>query len=110
MLVNNADDLQNIQNNLSATTNASSTILGYAIGKDIDATAFSGYAPGATLNTVLDGSGGLGANYTISNLNLSSSGSPVALFPFVEERRDRPQSQPEPTSTSPASEAPQFSA
>ncbi len=84
MLVNNADDLQNIQNNLSATTNASSTILGYAIGKDIDATAFSGYAPGATLNTVLDGSGGLGANYTISNLNLSSSGSPVALFPFVE--------------------------
>ena len=35
MLVNNVSDLQNIQNNLSATTNASSTILGYAIGKDI---------------------------------------------------------------------------
>lgn len=76
MLVNNVTDLQNIQNNLSATSNASSTVFGYAIGNNIDATAFTGFAPGATFNTVLDGSGGLGANYTISDLT-------TTLFPVI---------------------------
>ena len=62
----------------------------YALGRSFSAAGFTGYAPGTTFTGLFDGNGGLGAsstisnNYTISDLNLSSSSSPVALFPFVE--------------------------
>src|SRR5262249_26405095 len=84
MLVNNVDDLRAV--------GASSISLGgkYALGRSFSAAGFTGYAPGTTFTGVFDGNGGLADssipsnNYVISNLNLSSSGSPVALFPFVE--------------------------
>jgi subtilisin family serine protease len=81
MLVNSASDLQLISSNLAGR---------YALGRSFSAASFTGYAPGTTFTGVFDGNGGLAAsstpsnNYVISNLSLSSSGSPVALFPFVE--------------------------
>src|SRR5262245_65427123 len=45
---------------------------------------FTGFAPGATFTGLFDGNGGLGVNYTISDLSLASANSPVALFPFIE--------------------------
>src|SRR5262249_53017893 len=87
MLVNNVSDLQNIENNLSGTSSESSMLFGYALGKSIDATGFTGFASSASFNTALDGSGGLGANYTISNLTLSSSQPKASygLFPIIGE-------------------------
>jgi filamentous hemagglutinin family protein len=76
MLVNNASDLQIVSSSLAGK---------YALGRSFSAaTGFTGYAPGTIFTGLFDGNGGLGTNYTISDLNLSSSGSPVALFPFVE--------------------------
>ncbi|MGA9516218.1 MAG: ZmpA/ZmpB/ZmpC family metallo-endopeptidase-related protein, partial [Pseudolabrys sp.] len=81
MLVNNVNDLQAVSSSLGGT---------YALGRSFSAAGFTGYAPGTTFTGLFDGNGGLGAsstisnNYTISDLSLSSSSSPVALFPFVE--------------------------
>jgi filamentous hemagglutinin family protein len=81
MLVNNVNDLQLVSSKLDGI---------YALGRSFSATGFTGYAPGTTFKGLFDGNGGLADssipsnNYIISNLNLSSSGSPVALFPFVE--------------------------
>src|SRR5262249_21481135 len=78
MLVNNVDDLRAVGSSLT-------TLHGkYALGQSFSASGFTGYASGTTFTGLFDGNGGLGTNYTISDLNLSSSGSPVALFPFVE--------------------------
>jgi filamentous hemagglutinin family protein len=84
MLVNNVDDLRAV--GASSISRAGT----YALGTSFSAAGFTGYAPGTTFTGVFDGNGGLADssipsnNYIISNLNLSSSGSPVALFPFVE--------------------------
>jgi Subtilase family/The GLUG motif len=75
MLVNNATDLQNITGKLDGT---------YAVGKSFSASGFIGFTPGTIFKGLFDGNGGLGVNYTISDLNLTSANSPVALFPFVE--------------------------
>jgi filamentous hemagglutinin family protein len=75
MLVNNASDLQLVSTNLGGT---------YALGKSFSATGFTGFTPGAIFTGLFDGNGGLGTNYTISDLNLASANSPVALFPFIE--------------------------
>src|SRR5262249_15767420 len=81
MLVNNVNDLQLVSSSLSGK---------YALGRSFSAAGFTGYAPRTTFTGVFDGNGGLADssipsnNYIISNLNLSSSGSPVALLPFVE--------------------------
>ena len=81
MLVNNVNDLQAVSSSLGGT---------YALGRSFSAAGFTGYATGTTFTGLFDGNGGLGAsstisnNYTISDLSLSSSSSPVALFPFVE--------------------------
>jgi hypothetical protein len=79
MLVNNAVDLGQL--------NTDSTTLGatYALGRNIDATSFTGFTSGTTFTGVLDGNGGLGTNYTVSNLTLTSSQSQnaVGLFPFI---------------------------
>jgi filamentous hemagglutinin family protein len=84
MLVNNLDDLRAVGSSLTTLHGT------YALGRSFSAAGFTGYAPGTTFTGVFDGNGGLADssipdnNYIISNLNLSSSGSPVALFPFVE--------------------------
>ena len=64
---------------------STATTLGgtYALGKNIDATGFVSAGSGTTLTGTLDGNGGLGTNYTISNLTLSSNQSPVGLFGFI---------------------------
>jgi filamentous hemagglutinin family protein len=78
MLVNNASDLQLVSTNLGGT---------YALGKSFSAApadGFTGFTPGTIFTGLFDGNGGLGTNYTISNLTLASANSPVALFPFIE--------------------------
>src|SRR5262249_29958713 len=60
MLVNNATDLQTVGTNLGGT---------YALGRDFDATSFTGFGPNAHFTGLLDGNGGLGTNSTISNLH-----------------------------------------
>ena len=76
MLVNNASDLQAVGTNLGGT---------YALGRSFSAAGFTGFAPGTTFTGLFDGNGGINAaNYTISDLALSSANSPVALFPFIE--------------------------
>jgi filamentous hemagglutinin family protein len=78
MLVNSASDLQLVGTNLGGT---------YALGTSFSASpndGFTGFAPGAIFTGLFDGNGGLGVNYTISNLFLVSANSPVALFPFIE--------------------------
>ncbi|MFL6822763.1 MAG: S8 family serine peptidase, partial [Xanthobacteraceae bacterium] len=75
MLVNSASDLQLVSTNLNGT---------YALGKSFSAAGFTGFAPGAIFTGLFDGNGGLGTNYTISDLTLVSANSPVALFPFIE--------------------------
>ena len=76
MLVNSSADLTKVSQNLNGT---------YALGTNIDARSFAGFAAGATFNGVLNGNGGLGVNYTISNLTLSSSqtSNSYGLFPFI---------------------------
>jgi filamentous hemagglutinin family protein len=80
MLVNNADDL---------TTISSSAIDGliggnFALGRNIDATGFTGMA-NTTFNGLFDGNGGLAVNSTISNLTLSSAqpSDSMGLFAFI---------------------------
>jgi filamentous hemagglutinin family protein len=76
MLVNNASDLQAVGTNLGGT---------YALGRSFSAAGFTGFPPGTTFTGLFDGNGGISpANYTISDLTLSSANSPVALFPFIE--------------------------
>jgi filamentous hemagglutinin family protein len=86
MLVNNAVDLQAI--------GTDSTTLGgtYALGKSFSATSddgFSGYLNvGTTFTGLFDGNGGLGTNYTISNIGLTAPsnaglGNSFGLFPFL---------------------------
>jgi Subtilase family/M26 IgA1-specific Metallo-endopeptidase N-terminal region len=75
MLVNSASDLQLVSTNLGGT---------YALGRSFSAAGFSGFAPGSIFTGLFDGNGGLGVNYTISDLSLASSNAPVALFPFIE--------------------------
>ena len=66
MLVNTAANLQDIGTNLAGT---------YALGKDIDATSIPNFAPIGSVSSrftgILDGNGGLGLNYTISNLTIA---------------------------------------
>ena len=68
MLVNNAIDLTNIRRNLTGT---------YALGKSFSAAGCKGFAPGEAFAGLFDGNGGLGIDYTISDLT-------VALFPAIE--------------------------
>jgi filamentous hemagglutinin family protein len=77
MLVNNVSDLA-----LIGTDNGTLSRT-YALGRDFSATGFTGFGPGTTFTGLLEGNGGLGTNYTISNLTLSSSTSPVGLFGFI---------------------------
>jgi filamentous hemagglutinin family protein len=86
MLVNSVYDLQNINNNLSA---------GYALGKDIDASAASGWNFGAGFVPLgTNGSGGIinggfsgtlnGMGHTIANLTIDRGlASHVGLFGYV---------------------------
>src|SRR5262249_60599918 len=76
MLVNNASDLQAVSTNLAGT---------YALGRSFSAAGFTGFTPGAIFTGLFDGNGGLGVNYTISDLSLASANSPVALFPFIQK-------------------------
>ena len=68
-----------------AAIGASPTTLGgtYALGRSFSLTGFGGFATGTTFTGTFDGNGGLGTNYTLSNLTLSSSSSPIGLFPFL---------------------------
>src|SRR6266516_3315008 len=75
MLVNSASDLQLVSTNLGGT---------YALGRSFSAAGFTSFTPGAIFTGLFDGNGGLGVNYTISDLSLASANSPVALFPFIE--------------------------
>jgi filamentous hemagglutinin family protein len=78
MLVNSASDLQLVSTNLGGT---------YALGKSFSASpgaGFTGFTPAAIFTGLFDGNGGLGTNYTISDLTLTSANSPVALFPSIE--------------------------
>jgi filamentous hemagglutinin family protein len=85
MLVNSAADL---------TTMGQSAIDGpitgnYALGRNVDATGFGGFqSVGTTFSGLFDGNGGLGTNYTISNLNMTAPfndglGNSFGLFPFL---------------------------
>jgi filamentous hemagglutinin family protein len=74
MLVNNGPDLQAIGSNLSGN---------YALGRDIDATGFVAFGPGANFLGRFDGSGGLGSNQTISNLTIAAGTGPMGLFPVI---------------------------
>jgi filamentous hemagglutinin family protein len=74
MLVNSASDLQLVSSKLDGT---------YALGKSFSASGFSGFAPGTTFAGTFDGNGGLGTNYTISDLTLTSANSPLGLFPVI---------------------------
>ncbi len=76
MLVNSANDLALISSNLTGH---------YALGRDIDASSFSGFTSGTTFDGLLDGNGGLGVISTIDNLTLSlAHGSDsFGLFPFI---------------------------
>src|SRR5262249_55836611 len=65
MLVNNVTNLQDISTNPNGT---------YALGTNINAGAFAPLPSSTPFNGLLDGNGGLGVNYTISNL-------PRMLFP-----------------------------
>jgi filamentous hemagglutinin family protein len=85
MLVNNAADLR-----LVGTSAVEGSITGnFALGKNIDATGFTGFqAVGTSFGGLFDGNGGLGINYTISNLNLTipsnnGLGNSFGLFPFL---------------------------
>ena len=66
MLVNTAANLQDIGTNLAGT---------YALGKDIDAASIPNFAPIGSVSSrftgILDGNGGLGLNYSISNLTIA---------------------------------------
>ena len=66
MLVNSVSDLAAIATNLHGT---------YALGRDIDAGSNPNFAPIASISFpfrgILDGNGGLGVNYTISNLTIA---------------------------------------
>jgi filamentous hemagglutinin family protein len=87
MLVNNAGDLRLMGQNLGDQP----TILGnFALGRNItldsDANRFDGFADGTTFNGLFTGNGGLGTNYTISNLNLSAPGhnfDSYGVFPII---------------------------
>src|SRR5262249_13231254 len=59
MLVNNVTNLQDISTNPNGT---------YALGTNINAGAFAPLPSSTPFNGLLDGNGGLGVNYTISNL------------------------------------------
>ena len=85
MLVNTPADFQNVKNNLNGATSTNGQTFGYALGRDIDLTGFAGFASGTQLNTAFDGGGGLGANYTISNVSLSlaHASDSYGLFPFI---------------------------
>jgi filamentous hemagglutinin family protein len=86
MLVNTVDDLQLIYSNLAGS---------YALGRDIDAKSVPNFAPlinfddsGRTVNFtgILDGNGGLGKIYTISNLTIAptdSTTSDIGLFAAI---------------------------
>jgi filamentous hemagglutinin family protein len=88
MLVNNAGDLQLMGANLR-----SGPIVGnFALGKSFSAApgdGFTGFTNiGTTFAGLFDGNGGLGTNYTISNLNLTApfndgQGNSFGLFPFI---------------------------
>jgi len=77
MLINNVDDLRRVGANAQTLAGT------YALGTDIDASRFHGFGIGSTFTGLLDGNGGLGRDYTISDLTLSSSRSPVGLFGFI---------------------------
>jgi filamentous hemagglutinin family protein len=81
MLVNNAGDLTIMGNSADQLGNISGN---FALGKNIDATAFAGMAD-TTFNGLFDGNGGLGVNFTISNLTLSlgNSQDSMGLFPLI---------------------------
>jgi hypothetical protein len=74
MLVNNASDLQLVSTAPGDT---------YALGTNFSASGFTGFAPATVFTGVFDGNGGLGVNYTISDLSLGSANSRVALFPSI---------------------------
>ena len=76
MLNNTPTDLGNISRNLNGT---------YALGKNINATRFTGFSSGTQFNGLLDGNGGLGTISTISNLTLSlrHGSDSYGLFPFI---------------------------
>jgi filamentous hemagglutinin family protein len=73
-LVNDATEFAAIATNLAGT---------YALGRSFSLTGFNGFAPGTTFTGSFDGNGGLGTNYTLSNLTLSNAASPIGLFPLI---------------------------
>jgi filamentous hemagglutinin family protein len=75
MLVNSASDLGLISGNLAGN---------YALGKSFSAAGFGGFNIGAHFAGLFDGNGGLGTNYTISDLTLGGSTGPIGLFPFID--------------------------
>jgi filamentous hemagglutinin family protein len=79
MLVNSVTDLQNMH--------ANATTLGgtYALGRNFSASSFVPGGPGTTFTGLFDGNGGLGVNYTISDLTISApSPGPIGLFGFID--------------------------
>ena len=82
MLVNNAGDLAL----MGGSADAFGVIRGnFALGRDVDATGFTGLGD-VTFDGLFDGNGGLGVNYTISNLTLTAhlhSFDSIGLLPFI---------------------------
>jgi filamentous hemagglutinin family protein len=74
MLVNTASDLDALRTNLSGT---------YALGRDINAGSISNFTPIPNFAGLFDGNGGLGVNYTISNLTIASTSQNVGLFSSI---------------------------
>jgi filamentous hemagglutinin family protein len=81
MLVNSAGDLQTMGTNLGTPNTMSGN---YALGRNFSATGFTGFNIGAHFAGLLDGNGGLGVNYTISDLTLGGATGPIGLFPFID--------------------------
>ncbi len=80
MLVNNATDLGLVRNSA-----VDGFITGnFALGRNIDATGFGGM-PDVKFNGLFDGNGGLGTNYTISNLTIAAPNAEdsYGLFGFI---------------------------
>ncbi len=81
MLVNSAGDLTTMGRSANGFGNIGGN---FALGKSFDATGFGGMAD-TTFNGLFDGNGGLGVNYTISNLTVGApnGSNSYGLFAFI---------------------------
>jgi filamentous hemagglutinin family protein len=77
MLVNNESQFESIGQNTQTLAGT------YALGRGFSLLDFGGFATGTTFTGTFDGNGGLGVNYKLTDVSLSSKSSPIGLFPFI---------------------------